>query len=145
MAKIYLRKTLAGLVPDDEDSVEVIKKLSIGDVVSCDIKKPRNYRFHKKFFSMFNLAFENQDHFAETKLGKDQFYDWLKLKARHADYCKTPDGNILATPKSISFASMDETTFQEFYEDIKDVIFELIIPDADPARIHDFEQAMLGY
>lgn len=145
MAKIYLKKTFAGLVPDDENSVDVIKRLSIGDVVSCDIKKPRNYKFHQKFFTMFNLAFENQDHFPETKLGRQQFYDWLKLKARYADYCKTPDGNTLATPKSISFASMDETTFQEFYEDIKDVIFDLIIPDADPARIHDFEQAMLGY
>ena len=27
---------------------EKIKKIKVGDVLECEIKKPRNYNFHKK-------------------------------------------------------------------------------------------------
>ena len=146
MAKVYLRKTLAGLVPDNVDAEDALKKVKLGETVSCEIKKPRNYEFHKKFFSMFGLALANQDHFPETSLGKTQFYSWLKLKAGYVDYYKDLiNGQPIPEPRSISFASMDEIEFQAFYDDVKDVIFDHVIPSATEHAKHNFEQAMLGY
>jgi|DEB0MinimDraft_4_1074332.scaffolds.fasta_scaffold71002_3 hypothetical protein len=146
MAKVYLIKTLTGLAPDDEASEEILKKLKLGEAVSCDLKKSRNYKFHKKYFSMVNLALQNQDHFPETKIGRETFYDWLKLQAGYANYYTDPvTGMEMAQPQSISFAAMDETSFQVFYDDVKNVIFEKLIPAATPENIRDFEMELLSY
>lgn len=47
--KIYCRVTDLGLVPMYDSDYEEKKRLKVGDTVLCDIKKPRNYEFHKKF------------------------------------------------------------------------------------------------
>ena len=57
--KIYCRVTDLGLVPMYDSDYEEKKRLKVGDTVLCDIKKPRNYEFHKKFFALVRLTYEN--------------------------------------------------------------------------------------
>lgn len=52
---IYLTKTASGLKPEYSADYEEFKKLKIGQVYKCDIKKERNYEFHKKFMALIGI------------------------------------------------------------------------------------------
>jgi len=97
---------------------EKLKKLKSGEEYECDIKKPRNYKFHRKFFALIKLVFENQERYQDMeRLRKDLiiesgFYkEWVDLH-----------GAICREAKSISFSSMKETEFEQLYDKVLDVI-----------------------
>jgi hypothetical protein len=46
------------------------------------------------------------------------------------------------THKSISFGSMDESEFQELYERVKDVLFDIFLTHITQ---EEFEKVLLGY
>jgi hypothetical protein len=48
--KFQLVRTLNGFKFAHDSDLEKGRKIKVGDFVNCDIKKPRNYMFHKKFF-----------------------------------------------------------------------------------------------
>ena len=56
---IYCRVTEQGLVPMYDSDLEEKRRLKIGDTVLCKISRPRNYEFHKKFFALVRLTYEN--------------------------------------------------------------------------------------
>ena len=57
--KIYLRKLGATtLGVQDDAGAEFLAGLKMGEVVSCEATKPRNYRFLRKYFALLNLAFD---------------------------------------------------------------------------------------
>ena len=53
--KIYLLNTASGLRPMDDNDYEAKQKLKIGEVYKAEIKKVRNYNFHKKIFRFNKL------------------------------------------------------------------------------------------
>ena len=58
MAEIALIRTAKGLVPATEADREVTQKWKLGQVVHGKFTKMRNAKFHGKFFSMLDLAWE---------------------------------------------------------------------------------------
>ena len=56
--KIYVKNTSSGLVPMLDDDFEKKQKLKRGEVYQVSVKLARNYRFHKKYFALINLAWE---------------------------------------------------------------------------------------
>ena len=50
-------------LPSHDSDYELCKKIKVGSTVSCEIKQPRNVAFHRKFFALINLVFENQEVF----------------------------------------------------------------------------------
>ncbi|MNC24751.1 hypothetical protein D3C75_728160 [compost metagenome] len=58
MAEIALIRTAQGLVPATEADREVIQKWKLGTVIHGKFTKMRNPKFHGKFFSMLDLAWE---------------------------------------------------------------------------------------
>ena len=58
MADLALIRTANGLVPATEADRELVQKWKAGQVVHGKFARMRNARFHRKFFSMLDLAFE---------------------------------------------------------------------------------------
>lgn len=58
MAELALVRTAQGLVPATEADRETIGKWKSGEVVRGKFAKMRNPKFHGKFFSMLDLAFD---------------------------------------------------------------------------------------
>ena len=56
---MFCRVTSHGLVPLYDSDYELAKRLRVGTTVRCRISLPRNYEFHKKFFALVRLTFEN--------------------------------------------------------------------------------------
>lgn len=119
--KIYMLKTAQGLKPAYETDYSKYQKLKIGEVYKCEIKQERNYKFHKKFFALILLAFENQEKFINI----DHYRKYLTCKAGFYTAIETNTGTFVIAD-SISFASMDKDEFEKLYSKMLDVVIEEI-------------------
>ena len=119
--KLYLVKQLNNSFKVAHNSdYDKMKKLKAGEIYECEVKQPRNLRFHRKFFALINMVYENQEQYSNPeRLRKDLiisagFYDeWFDL-----------EGVQQREAKSISFGSMSEYEFGELYSRVLDVIVQ---------------------
>ncbi len=121
--KIFVKKTLKGLIPASRNEFDKLQeaKLKLGEFYEVEIKKKRNVKFHRKFFALLNICFENQDHF----LTIDELRHYLTMKAGFYTVVKTPDGEFYS-PKSISFSKMDEVEFSDLYDKVFSQVLRLL-------------------
>lgn len=97
---------------------ETAKKIALNEPIEFEFTKKRNVKFHRKFFALLNLVFENQEQYNNIEhLRKD-----LTISAGYYDLRHNFQGVEIVEPKSISFAKMDELEFIEFYNRIIDVV-----------------------
>ena len=104
-------------MPLYDSDYEEKRKLKIGEVYQCDVKKPRNYEFLKKFFALIRLGAEN----TPLNMPQEPYRAYVTMKAGYAEVFDTPGGKM-ALPKSISFAKMDDNEFAGLYQDVIQVI-----------------------
>lgn len=57
----------------------------------------------------------------------DAYRSWVIVEAGHYDAIQLPDGTLRKHPRSISFARMDETEFQQLYKASLDVLWRWIL------------------
>ena len=60
----------------------------------------------------------------------DAYRAWVTIEAGHFDTIQLPDGTLRKHPRSISFANMDETEFQQLYRAALDVLWRWILSRA---------------
>lgn len=77
----------------------------------CTVLKKRNYKFHKKYFALINLVFDNQEIYNNIDHLR---YDLTKASGFYT-IRKDMEGNDVVEVDSISFSSMDEFTFNDLY------------------------------
>lgn len=105
------------LVPVFNSDLDEIVKLKQNTDYKFEVVHPRNYEFHKKFFALINLGFENQDKYKD-------YTEYRTIKTMQAGFFKmliTEKGKVFI-PESISFASMDEIEFEGVYKKVLDII-----------------------
>lgn len=115
---IFCKVTAMGFVPLDDVDFEAKKRLKIGSNVKCSITQPRNIGFHKKFFALLTLTFDN---LPETVQQQTNIYSIeamltaIKIDLGYFDIVNV-NGNNVVKLRSISFSQMDETQFEKFYD-----------------------------
>ena len=133
------------LVPADEQSAMFVGKLIKNDVITSNFVKPRNYRFHKKWFALVKFAY---DHWKPSNLEESRWKGVIPEK--HFEtfreditilcgaYVSTfrVDGSIRIKAKSISFAKMDEEEFNELFNATKSVVLKHILKNYTPADLN---------
>jgi hypothetical protein len=113
MANICLVKTKHGtFAPAFNEDIETAKKYKVGEIYAGEIWKRRNIKFHKKWFALLNICFDNQERFDVI----DHFRDEFLLKSGHYRMHITAKGKTVYLIKSISFKNMDDIKFGELYE-----------------------------
>lgn len=137
-AEVVLCKRIASLIPVDDEGKEALDGIGQGELVKVKITKARNLKHHKKFFSMLQLVFHNQERFPTLK----HLLTAVKLEAGwYEDVPVDVRGVPHYIPKSISFAKMDQLEFDDFYmQSIAAVCRLLPHLDAD-----DLEQEVVAY
>lgn len=115
--KILCVITETGLTPKYESDREEFKKLKRNAEVVVEIKKGRNIEFHKKYFALLKLTFENFPEWLEDTLNVHSAEDLrTRIKIDLGLYDISHYGNqSIIIPKSIAFDKMDETEFEKFY------------------------------
>ena len=143
--KIKLLNTSVGLKPLFDEDFEEKKKLKIGEVYEATIKRPRNLSFHRKYFSLINLAWEYQNERAVEHF-KHSIELFRKKVEMAAGWCE-PIYSIarkewIEVPKSIAFDKMDEDEFQNLYERVKDVLFKYFLKNIS---VEEFEKNLINF
>lgn len=127
MAKeIYLRREGYKLCADDQEAVEFIQSMKVGQGCKVIASKPRNLGFHRKFFKLIDTAFELWDVPEHNKMLKTFRAD-ITVLCGHSDVTIKLNGDLRRVPKSISFASMSQEDFEALYSKAIDVILEHVL------------------
>jgi len=117
--KITLVKQLNSTFKLAYDSdFEQAKKIKVGEFYEFSYSMPRNYKFHKKFFALLELVYQNQEAYSN----KDDLREDLTIEAGYFRLTENIKGQTVKRAKSISFAQMDEAEFSEFYSAIINVV-----------------------
>ena len=131
MASEFLAlRRLNSLRPTDEAGEEILRRIPADAILSVRISRPRNPRHHAKFFAMLGLILKNQDHYKSI----DELLDVCKLQIGHCKTIQTRRGPE-RTPLSISFAAMDQTQFDGFYDRAVDWVLTDVIPGLRRAEL----------
>lgn len=120
-----------GLWPADEESTEYTKKLTVGEVIGAGVRKARNYKFHKKFFALLKVGFDNQDKYTSP----EAFREEVTIRAGWYTTHLHLDGSASLHAKSISFGRMDELEFEKLYSAAIDVILHKFVAGMSEAAL----------
>ena len=106
--KGFIKKTLTGWVPADEQAKAIHKREKLGSVYRADIVQPRNYQHHKMFMALMDMTFENQDTYTDDWA----FRSAVALEAGHVRQFVTLDGELHLIPLRYSYDDIpDEQDF----------------------------------
>lgn len=124
MIDILMMREGLFLKPVDGPGYAAIEEMTRGEELRVKITRFRNPKFHRLFFALINLVYQNQDEFATM----EQMLDAIKRAIGYVEERKDLDGQLYYVSKSISFAKMDETSFKQFYNKVLNLILEKILP-----------------
>lgn len=111
--QITMRKCNGTLIPASRHSQNILDKVCERKDMIVTVHQARNPQHHDKFWAVATLVADNDEHF---KIADDAVM-WAKLKTSWmVRTWRLEDGTIIVEPKSISFASLDQLTFEKFYD-----------------------------
>ena len=116
--KAFVRKIDSKLIPLNDSDRDIFNKFKEFEDIEIELKRPRNLRFHKKFFALLNLGFQNTKQPIELF---EDYREWAIMRAGHVRKIQTLDGEFYRA-KSINFAKMDNLEFEEVYKSVLQVI-----------------------
>lgn len=105
----------------------------LGAVSHGDFKQFRNYRFHKKYFALLNLAFDYWETGDQEYKGMpvtknfDRFRADVQIVAGYGDPVFNLRGEIRMESKSISFGSMTQDDFDDLYNKVVNVLLDRVL------------------
>ena len=137
MEAFFTKLPNASFIPASEDDAELLSKVKVGETVRLTLVRPRNIRFHRKFFALINLAFdywEPPEHgegsaWAEKmpiERNVKRFRKDVTIMAGYYDATYRLNGDVRFEAKSISFGSMSEDDFEKLYSKVIDVIINRV-------------------
>lgn len=113
-AEIDIQNRIKPLYNSDYETLKKVKK---NTALRIEIVQERNWKFHKKVMALFNLGFENQ----EWTNNFDYYRKIMTMRAGYFDTVETKKGTVYFA-KSLSFASMDQQTFEDLFSKLLDEV-----------------------
>jgi hypothetical protein len=138
--KIYLRRSGDALKPLSEMDFDKLKRIKDGMIVEVEYKKPRNPLFHNKFMSMIRVVYNNQELYPTLEGVLNVF----KVQLGHCDTMTYRDIEV-RIPRSISFASMDEIEFADFYDRAVAFALSHFLPTVTRAELEEYASEISRY
>lgn len=130
------------MVPATEEEAEKLKKIKVGQALSCEIKQMRNYKYLQKFMCMVRVGFDAFEPVDNLHKGVaiekeiEQFRKDITIMAGFYYAVPSVNGGLRLKAKSISFANMKEEEFQSLYNAFCNVLLKKVLhnytrPDLD--------------
>lgn len=113
MTTVLLARCGTMLGAADDEAAAVIHRIGEGEVVACEVRRPRNLAMHRKFFALVRVVVD------ATGLWPNEDCCLRDLKERVGLYSvewSPATGEDRIVHGSISFAQMDQDAFLKFYE-----------------------------
>jgi len=121
MAEIFLAKRHGVLMPSSDADTEKLATFADGETIRADIKRPRNIKYHRKYFALLDVLFnifepEPIEYKGQPVVkNRERFRKDLAIATGHHEMVVNIKGEVRAEAKSISFAAMDESEFTQLY------------------------------
>ena len=127
--EIHRVRTSTGLRPYTDDDYEEMKKIKVGSIVKANIVRPRNVKFHRKFFALIRAAWDCLTEQQRINLRSiDTFREQLLITSGFSEPLYDLNGQkFLERAKSISFAKMDEPAGKEVDSRCLDTILTILM------------------
>lgn len=106
------------IVPLYDSDYESFKKVRKNTPLKFKVTQPRNYKFHKKFFALINMVFDNQEVYNNIEDLRSDLTIESGFFQEHENF----KGEVIKKAKSISFSKMDEIEFNSLYNNFLDTI-----------------------
>ena len=133
---IKTEKGLRGATQPDHDAWTKFRRnleaMKPGTWIRMEWARPRNGRFHRKFFALLQLVANNSEVYdtAEKALVA------VKLVTGHFDLMVHPEtGEIVQIPRSISYDAMEQDEFDRFYSAAVDGVLQHILSHLDAEKM----------
>jgi len=124
LAMINQDRVLKPYYQSDENE---FKKLKNNVVYFVEVKKPRSLEHHKKIFALTNCVLAN---IPETSIWHNKTaHSLIKAVMRELGYVEsraTLKGEVWLEVQSMNFESMDQISFQEFYDKAIPILASMI-------------------
>jgi hypothetical protein len=141
MAKLNLRRTLAGFAAADEESADAIKRYPLGGVFRADVVKPRDHKNNNRWWKLCELVRDNTEGYAS----KEQVSDHIKILCGHTTTVGSKaTGELYHLPNSISFSALDEIEFYTVWKRAIQAVDEHIIPGIGEDEIKHEVEKLIG-
>ena len=151
MTELTLIKSDVGIFPADAESKDFIdKKLKYGDRITCEFRRTRNAKFHRKGMALLNFLYEHwepgeiNNEYGTPEKNFDRFRKDLTILAGFYEQHIRVNGDIRVEAKSISFSSMDEDEFEAWYSAIIDVGLKYILKNYSKEELDKVVDELIG-
>lgn len=94
------------------------QKILNGETISVKTKRVRSAKHHRFYFVLMNVLFDHNNTFSEPYAMRK----WLEIEAGHYLQGVDGDGVIYKIPKSIDYASLEESDFAELHNKIQKLL-----------------------
>ena len=135
---LYIKRTPDGFAPADRNAQDIMMRYPVGATLQADIKKARNVKQHRLYWTLVNTICDNLNNVKPETL-----HALIKLRTGHVEVIKTEQG-IVEVPGSISFHAMDQGEFAAFFNRAVDFIESDVIPGLNKDDLTRELHTMMG-
>ena len=114
-------------------AIKDFQKVAIGELIQGEYKIPRSQKFHRLYFALLNIMFENQD----KELDFEKFRKLIMYEIGEVEVLGFSGNNVICIPKSISFSEMEESEFSIVYEKTLELALKSHFKGADRSDIEE--------
>lgn len=153
MVKFLAARIGRGLVPVDDD--DVLTRIGEGEIVTVDMKHPRNAKRLRYYWALMKLVHDNIEN--ELHPTVEDLSDAVKVMVGHRKRFWIPPGVTLEdgsttgptgifgyAPKSIAFGNMEEADFGRFVDRVVDLIVKWFLPGLSRQTVYKRVAEMTG-
>ena len=126
------------LKPANPEAEHYLSKVGFNDQLTCKITRPRNLLFHRKFFALLNMVYQNQERYTNF----ERFRKEIVMRAGFYEKHVHLTGKVSYIAESLAFDSMDEATFSDLYDKAVEVILHYFWQDMTKAQL---EEAVMDF
>lgn len=131
---LYFRRTLAGLAATDESSAAALRKIPVGELVTAEIKRPRNGREHRLYWVLCTAVATNHEQLRDA----ESVHQVLKMLTGLTDKVAIKStGEIIEIPRSISFGKMSADEWDAYFERAKQAVCDHLLPGVGLRELQD--------
>ena len=132
--ELLLIKSLGGLIPENEEEAEKLKRFKLGTTIKCKITEMVNAKFRRKWWALAELAYDSWVETAGMPEYKgqriepnfDKFRKELTILAGYWHPVVRINGDAMREADSLAWASMNEETFEKLYSATINAVLERI-------------------
>ena len=145
MKLMVVKDSLGALRAADDAATQALKGIAAGEYLKIDLTRPRNPQFHRLFFALLTVVFENLPEDLEHKYPTVKRLLWeVKLQMGFFEMHETLGGKMVPIPGSISFAKMDDVEFETFFQTAIGICRKYFLPAVSESGLRESIDAELS-